>query len=95
MIRRSQRRCDDLKRRSPSSKMHDPRRYHRMLQDLSRIWVRLLPGSAGNFNWAARACQLDTRFALDLDVSIAEIAGAIIHEATHARNTPTGVSRTR
>ena len=73
-------------------KVHDPRRYHRMLQDLSRIWVRMLPGSAASFNRAARACQLDTRFALDEGVSIAEIACVIIHEATHARLASRGIT---
>jgi hypothetical protein len=73
-------------------KVHAPRRYHRMLQDLSRIWVRLLPGSRGSFNRAARACQLDTRFALDESVSIPEIACVIIHEATHARLASRGIT---
>jgi hypothetical protein len=73
-------------------KVHDPRRYHRMLQDLSRIWVRMLPGSAASFNRAARACQLDTRFALDEGVSIPKIASVIIHEATHARLASRGIT---
>jgi hypothetical protein len=64
---------------------HDPLRYRRLLHDLSRIWVRLLPNARANYNRAARACQLDTRFVLDQTVSVTEIASSIIHEATHAR----------
>jgi hypothetical protein len=64
---------------------HDPHRYRRLLRDLSRIWVRLIPNALANYNRAARACQLDTRFVLDQTVGIPDIASAIIHEATHAR----------
>jgi hypothetical protein len=64
---------------------HDPHRYRHLLRDLSRIWVRLLPNARANYNRAARACQLDTRFVLDQTVSITEIACSIIHEAAHAR----------
>jgi hypothetical protein len=64
---------------------HDPYRYRRLLRDLSRIWVRLLPTARANYNRAARACQLDTRFVLDQAAGIPEIACVIIHEATHAR----------
>ena len=64
---------------------HDPRRYRRLLRDVSRVWVRLLPNDRANYNRAAQACQLDTRFVLDETVSSTEIACVIIHEATHAR----------
>jgi hypothetical protein len=66
-------------------KASDPRRYRRALHDLSRVWIRLLPNTPASFNAAARACQLDTRFVLDDTVSAAELAAAIVHEATHAR----------
>ena len=66
-------------------KTHDPLRYGRLVRDLLRIWVRLLPNSHGSFNRAARACQLDTRFVLDQTVAVSEIACVIVHEATHAR----------
>jgi hypothetical protein len=64
---------------------HDPRRYNRMRRDLSRVWVRILPGHRACFNAAARACELDERFVASQSVSTAEISVAIVHEATHAR----------
>jgi hypothetical protein len=73
-------------------KTHDPRRYHRLLQDCSRVWVRLLPGNRARFKRASRACELDTRFALDESVSIPKIASVIIHEATHARLVSRGIT---
>lgn len=66
-------------------RQHDARRYACLRRDLSRIWVRLLPGDRANFLAAARACQLDVRFVDDETVSIAELATTIVHEAAHAR----------
>jgi hypothetical protein len=64
-------------------KVHDPRRYDRLLRDLERVWVLLLPGSLGCFNAALAACQLDRRFVLAETPAV--IANTIVHEATHAR----------
>ena len=66
-------------------KLHDPRRYCRILRDVDRVWVRALVGVSGRWVKSLRACQLDRRFILD-DRSSPELGAAIIvHEATHAR----------
>jgi hypothetical protein len=64
-------------------KHHDPIRYNRLIRDLERIWVHLLPGNHGQFNAAIAACELDTRFVLADPPEF--VAAAIVHEATHAR----------
>src|SRR5262245_48848729 len=45
-------------------KQYDPVRYDRLLRDLERIWVRLVPGGLGRFTEALRACELDREFVL-------------------------------
>jgi len=71
-------------------KIHDRRRYDRLLRDLDRVWVRLLPGDVACFNAALWACELDTRFVLQQSPEF--IAAAIVHEATHARLWRSGVT---
>ena len=66
-------------------RLHAPRRYQRLRRDLSRIWVRLLPGDLASFNAAARACELDSRYVRDDAVTAGELAASIVHEASHAR----------
>jgi hypothetical protein len=66
-------------------KAYDKRRYNRLLNDLERVWVRLLPGELGHFSVALRSCVLDTRFVLDETTSPEMLATVIVHEATHAR----------
>jgi hypothetical protein len=66
-------------------KVYDRLRYDRLIRDLERMWVRILPGALGCFNHSLHACELDRRFVLD-ETSLPEfIAAAIVHEATHAR----------
>jgi hypothetical protein len=66
-------------------KEYDRLRYDRLICDLERVWVRLLPGALGNFNYALYACELDSRFVV-AETSLPElIAATIVHEATHAR----------
>lgn len=66
-------------------KAYDRLRYDRLIRDLERVWVRLLPGDLGGFNESLDACELDSRFVL-ADTSFPEvIASTIVHEATHAR----------
>jgi hypothetical protein len=66
-------------------KIYDRLRYDRLIRDLERVWVRILPGALGCFNHSLHACELDRRFVLD-ETSLPEfIAAAIVHEATHAR----------
>lgn len=66
-------------------KTHDRQRYDRILADLDRIWVRLLPTYVAQFSPPWRACFLDERFVLADTTDAAHIAAAIVHEAAHAR----------
>jgi hypothetical protein len=66
-------------------KTYDQRRYKRLISDVDRVWVRLVPGGLGKYTHSLRACELDERFVL-AETSPAEmIAATIVHEATHAR----------
>jgi hypothetical protein len=66
-------------------KAHDRLRYKRLLRDLERLRVWLLPGGSGSYKEAVRSCELDSRFVLAETSSPAMIASTIVHEATHAR----------
>jgi hypothetical protein len=66
-------------------KTYDRIRYDRLIRDLDRIWVKMLPASIANFNHSLNACQLDERFVLDEKSGPELIASVIVHEATHAR----------
>jgi hypothetical protein len=63
---------------------HDFSRYQKLRRDVSRIWVRLLPGARANFNASARACQLDSRYVRDQGVSVSDLATTLVHEAAQA-----------
>jgi hypothetical protein len=66
-------------------KRYDQRRYKRIISDLDRVWVRLVPGALGRYVHTHRTCELDERFVL-AEASLPEvIAATIVHEATHAR----------
>ena len=67
-------------------KLHDRRRYDRLLRDLERVLVGVLSGSIGRFDRRLSACELEIRFVLD-EASSPAIASppTIVHEATHAR----------
>jgi hypothetical protein len=64
---------------------YDRRRYNRIIQDLERVWVRLLTVGAAHFSPPLWACVLDERFVLADTTDVEHIAAAIVHEATHAR----------
>src|SRR5262245_47027400 len=66
-------------------KRYEPRRYTRLLRDLDRVWVRLIPEALARFNPSLRACELDTRYVRDQASTPELIAATIVHEATHAR----------
>ena len=66
-------------------KTYDRIRYDRLIRDLDRIWVKVLPASIASFNHSLNACQLDERFVLAEKSSPELIASVIVHEATHAR----------
>ncbi len=63
----------------------DPLRYRRMVLDLKQIWITTIPGAAGQFVRSTLTCELDERFVMREDISVAEVANAIVHEAAHAR----------
>jgi hypothetical protein len=66
-------------------KTYDQRRYNRLISDLDRVWVRLVPGALGQYKHSLRACELDERFVLAETSPPEVIAATIVHEATHAR----------
>ncbi|UCI20906.1 hypothetical protein FJ970_08090 [Mesorhizobium sp. B2-1-8] len=63
----------------------DPIRYRQVVRDLSRIWITTIAGAAGQFIQSTSTCELDERFLAAEHISVEEVAGAIVHEATHAR----------
>jgi hypothetical protein len=66
-------------------KQHSPLHYSRIISDLERIWIFLLPDGLAEYKHSLRACVLDERFVADSATSVERIASAIVHEATHAR----------
>ncbi|MGO1077775.1 hypothetical protein [Inquilinus sp. CA228] len=64
-------------------KTHDPYRYRRVLNELDRVWVHLLPNGAAHFVPELRRCVIDPR--LIVSSSSEFIASVIVHEATHGR----------
>ncbi|MFZ1104523.1 MAG: hypothetical protein WAN86_17020 [Hyphomicrobiaceae bacterium] len=66
-------------------KTYDRPRYDRLTRDLERVWVRLTPSGSAHFDQSLWACILDERFVLAETTDAEMIAGAIVHEATHAR----------
>lgn len=66
-------------------KRHDPIRYRRVVSDLDRIWINLLPGPLGQYREELKLCELDERYVLAKDTTPELVASVIVHEATHAR----------
>jgi hypothetical protein len=66
-------------------KTWDRPRYNRLTRDLDRIWVRRIASGAGHLDHRLWACILDERFVLAESTDAEMIAGAIVHEAVHAR----------
>jgi hypothetical protein len=64
---------------------YDRPRYDRLLRDLERVWVRVIPIGIGCYNQSISACEIDTRFVLAEKTSPEDIASTLVHEATHAR----------
>jgi len=64
-------------------KQYDSSRYRRLLRDVERIWITVLPGPRGSFRPDLNRCDLDCRFVAE--ASAETIASTIVHEATHAR----------
>jgi hypothetical protein len=66
-------------------KRYDRIRYDRLLRDLQRVWVLLLPSSVASFEYRIYTCQIDTRYCLAETTTPELLAATIVHEATHAR----------
>ena len=64
-------------------KTYDPVRYKRILLDVRKIWITMLPGSIGRYQVQTESCQIDSRFVASCDPVF--IASVIVHEACHAR----------
>ena len=66
-------------------KQHDSLHYSRVVNNLDRIWVHLLPNAAAHYDRSLNACVFDERFVLLESTTLQRIASTIVHEATHAR----------
>ena len=66
-------------------KRNDHIRYDRLLRDLQRVWVLLLPSSIAIFEYGIYTCEIDTRYCLAETTTPELLAAVIVHEATHAR----------
>ena len=65
-------------------KRHDTLNYSRIIRNLDRIWVHLIPGSGAHYERSLNACVIDERYALGESMTIERIASTIVHETTHA-----------
>jgi len=66
-------------------KNHSPLHYSRIVRELERVWIFLLPAALGGYDRSLKACMLDERYVANSATSIEEIASTIVHEATHAK----------
>jgi hypothetical protein len=72
-------------------RQHDPIRYRRVIRDLERIWITLLPGPLGHYRQELKLCALDERYVVAEDTTPELVASVIVHEATHARLSRCGI----
>ncbi len=73
-------------------KRYDRVRYDRLLRDLRRVWVLVLPTGLGCYDRRIDACEIDSRYFLAETTTLELIASTIVHEATHARLWHLGLS---
>jgi len=66
-------------------KQHAPLHYSRVIHDLQRVLIDVVPGAIGSYQPSLNACVLDERFVLSETTALEDIASTIVHEATHAR----------
>lgn len=66
-------------------KCYDPLQYARVIHNLDRVWVHLLPAGQACFRASLQACILDERYVLSAATTPEMLAKTIVHEATHAR----------
>jgi hypothetical protein len=71
-------------------KQHSSLDYSRVVRDLTRVWVSVLPGNRAQYERSSNACMLDERYVANSTVE--QIASTIIHEATHARLERLGIA---
>jgi fructose-1,6-bisphosphatase/sedoheptulose 1,7-bisphosphatase-like protein len=61
-------------------KTYDRVRYERLVRDIERVWVCLIPsGDLAVYNESICTCQLDTRFVLSETSAPEVVASAIVH----------------
>jgi hypothetical protein len=70
----------------------DQLQYARVIHNLERIWVNLIPSALAYYDPPLKACVLDERFVLPEATTLERIASTIVHEATHARMERWGIS---
>ena len=73
-------------------KRHDSLHYSRVIHNLTRVWVDLLPNACACYKASLNACVLDERYVLLETTTLEHIASSIVHEATHARLERWGIS---
>jgi len=71
---------------------HDSLHYSRVIQNLERVWVHLVPSYRARYDPSLGACILNERYVLLETTTLEEIACSIVHEATHARLERCGIS---
>lgn len=71
-------------------KQHSALHYSRVMRDLARVWVFVLPNGTAQYEHSLNACLLDERYVANS--TLERIASTIIHEATHARLDALGIT---
>lgn len=66
-------------------KDHDALHYSRVINNLDRIWVKLLTNGVTQYEATLNACVFDLRHIVLGTTTSEWIAAAIVHDATHAR----------
>src|SRR5262249_15794836 len=90
--RRSQHDLTRIERALLLVKQHSPVHYSRIMRELERIWINLVPHGIAAYHRSLKACVLDERFVGDSATSAEQIASAIVHESTHARLERCGIA---
>jgi hypothetical protein len=83
---------DSSRARDASCKAAQSLAYSRIISDLERVWISLLPDGLAEYNHSLKACLLDERFVADSATSVERIASVIVHEATHAKLERCGIA---
>ena len=66
-------------------KRHDKLHYSRIIRNIERVWVHLLPSALAHYQSSINACVFDGVLFSRRRANAQKIASTIIHEATHAR----------